>query len=161
TLETRRLTTDHHRGIAGLDGDRAARERRIEHEAAGAGELRRDGAARVRRDRAHVGKNPARAQPGDNAIVAERAPAHRPATGHAREYDLAPARHGTGRVGPAHAGRDQRRGLVARPVPAGDAVACGHQARNDQRAHRAETNKTYLHATPRTSSCQIETLAYF
>ena len=106
----------------------------------------RDRAARVRLDRAHVDVDAALAQARHDAVGAERHGFDRRRIGDDRKHDLggfAPPRAAC--RAQRHAGGDQRLGLVARPVPAGDGVSGGHQPRHDQRAHRAEPDKSEIH----------------
>ena len=78
----------------------------------------------------------------DDAVRAQRHGAHRRRIGDDGKNDLGFFRHRARGVGQAHAGLDQRLGLVARPVPAGHFMSRRHQPRHDELAHGAEPDKS-------------------
>ena len=119
----------------------------VEHERAGLGELGSDLAAGIGRDGAHVDVDAAPGQAGQDAVGSQRHGPHGLRVCDDGDDHLGGSGHGPRGVGPAHALLDQRRRLVARPVPARHAVTGGQQAGHDQLAHGAKADEPDLHAT--------------
>ena len=71
---------------------------------------------------------------------------HRGRVGHDREHDVGGGGRRARRGCKAHAGLDQRLGLVPAAVPARDRVAGRHQPWDDARAHGAEPDETDVHS---------------
>src|SRR5262249_46325211 len=81
-----------------------------------------------------------------DAVGPERNGAHRGRVGDDGKDDLGCLRQRTWAVRPAHAGGDQLIRLVARAIPAGDAMAGVDEPPHDQLAHGAEADKPEVHA---------------
>ncbi len=123
-----------------------------------------------RRDRAHVDIDAAGLEAFDDAVGAERDVLHRLAVGDDREHHVGYFGDGLGRIRPAHPGIDQGLRLGLGPVPAGDLVSGGLQARHHAEAHHAKADKTNSHAcspaasivlrfaVPRTRAVELRTI---
>ena len=139
-IERAFLAADHDRELALLQGDDAARHRRVDHLGALAADFRRQRPAHRRADRAHVDEQLTSAQTGEQSVWAVGDRFERGRVGDHHEGGVRGGGDRARRVAPLHALVEEPLRLGFGAVVAGDVMALGHEAIRHQAAHRTETD---------------------
>src|SRR6266436_7716780 len=147
TLESFIAATNHHRELALLQSDHAARNRRVHHVGALLANFRSQRTAHFRAHRAHVKVELARTNAGEQSIRPVSYRGERGGVRHHGERHIRRSGHGFRRLGKLHALVDQPLRLRARPDVAGHGVSLFEQTSYHVAAHHTETDESKFRHT--------------